>query len=60
MTPATFKAIRKRSGLSARALAEALRIHGGRTIRHWEDGTRPITGPVSILMELLDAGTWKP
>ena len=56
MTPETFKAIRKRSGLSARALAELLRIADGRTIRRYEAGDREVSGPVSLLMELLDAG----
>lgn len=56
MTPTTFKAIRKRSGLSARALAELFRIADGRTIRRYEAGDREVSGPVSLLMELLDAG----
>lgn len=55
MTPATFKAIRKRSGLTARALAALLRIGDDRTIRRYETGERAVSGPVSMLMEMLDA-----
>ena len=60
MTPATFKAIRQRAGLTQSGLAGMLRIADIRTIRRWETGEREISGPVSILMELLDAGIWKP
>lgn len=58
MTPTTFKAIRQRAGLSARQLSELLRLSDGRTIRRYEAGDREISGPVAILMELLDAGVW--
>lgn len=54
MTPTQFKAIRQRAGLTQSALATLLRISDSRTIRRWEDGSRPVTGPVSLLMELLD------
>jgi DNA-binding transcriptional regulator YiaG len=56
MTPATFKAIRQRKGLSARKLADLLRIEDDRTIRRWEAGERKISGPVTLLMEMLDDG----
>lgn len=58
MTPATFKAIRERAGLTQGQLASHLRLSDSRTIRRYEDGSREISGPVSILMELLDAGAW--
>ena len=57
MTPAQFKAIRNRYGLSQSDLASLLRLSDGRTIRRYEDGSRQISGPISLLMELLDAGT---
>ncbi len=60
MTPATFKAIRERAGLTQSGLAAFLRISDRRTIRYWETGERPVSGPVSLLMELLDAGTIRP
>jgi DNA-binding transcriptional regulator YiaG len=56
MTPATLKAIRQRAGLTQSGLAALLRISDGRAIRRWEAGEREISGPVSLLMEMLDAG----
>jgi len=56
MTPATFKSIRQRVGLTQSGLASVLRISDIRTIRKWEAGERSISGPVAILMEMLDAG----
>ncbi len=57
MTPNEFKAIRQRAGLTQSGLAARLRISDIRTIRKWEAGEREISGPVSLLMEFLDAGT---
>jgi len=56
MTPTEFKAIRNGAGYSQNALADLLRISDGRTVRRWEDGSRPVTGPISILMEGLRDG----
>jgi transcriptional regulator with XRE-family HTH domain len=56
MTPATFKAIRQRKGMTQLELAKFLRISDGRTIRRYEAGDREVSGPVSFLMELIDAG----
>lgn len=56
MTPAQFKAIRNRSSLSQRGLADLLRLSETRSIRRYEDGSRSISGPISLLMELLDEG----
>lgn len=56
MTPSEFKAIRQRASLTQTGLAAALRISDIRTIRKWEAGERAISGPVSLLMEMLDAG----
>jgi DNA-binding transcriptional regulator YiaG len=56
MTPATFKAIRKRAGLTQAGLASRLRLSDSRTIRRYEEGSREVSGPVSFLMELIDAG----
>lgn len=53
MTPETFRAIRIAAGMSVRELAAWLRIEDPRTIRRWEDGERPVSGPVSLLMEQL-------
>lgn len=56
VSPATFKAIRERSGLSARALATVLGAGNLRTITRWERGERAINGSAEIIMEMLDAG----
>ena len=56
LTPETFKAIRKRAGLSTAGLAAHLRLADARTIRRYEDGSRPVSGPVSILVLALDRG----
>ena len=56
MTPTTFKAIRERAGLTQDQLARLLRISDSRSVRRWEDGSRQISGPVSILLEMLDEG----
>lgn len=56
MTPATIKTIRQRAGLSQSGLAALLRLSDLRTIRRWEKGDVPISGPASIVLEMLDAG----
>jgi transcriptional regulator with XRE-family HTH domain len=56
MTPEAFRAIRQRAGLSQARLAALLRIGDLRTIRRYETGERPIPGPVSLLMEMIDRG----
>lgn len=56
MTPSEFKAIRLRAGLTQSQLADRLRITSKRAIRYWETGERPISGPVSLLMEQIEKG----
>lgn len=51
MTPAEFKAIRNKAGLSANKLAKLLRLSDGRVIRMYEAGDRPISGPIAKIME---------
>lgn len=53
MTPAHFKAARKKLGLSQRQMAEALRLKSARSIRHYESGERVISGPIEALIERL-------
>jgi predicted transcriptional regulator len=55
MTPAKFIKIRKDAGLSLGQLSDIIRVHE-RTIRRYEDGTREISGPVSLIMELIRDG----
>lgn len=54
-TPTEVKAARQRLGLSQQELAEVLRLgpNGERTIRRWEQGDVPITGPASLALEML-------
>ena len=57
MTPETFKRIRiERLGLHQIDLAKLLRIEDAGTISRYERGVREISGPVSLLMELLEDG----
>jgi transcriptional regulator with XRE-family HTH domain len=56
VTATEFAAIRKRAGLTQAALARRLRLDDLRTIRRYEKGDRDISGPVSLLMEMLDQG----
>lgn len=55
MTPAEVKAIRERAGLTQSGLAALLRISDLRTIRRWESGDIPISGPASVVLELIAA-----
>lgn len=56
MTPAEVKAIRQRADLTQDELAARLRIADVRTVRRWERGEVPVSGPASIVLELIDAG----
>jgi len=53
LSPTEITAIRKRYGLSQSELAAVLRISDLRTIRRWEKGEVPISGPASIVLELM-------
>ena len=55
MTPAEIKAIRKRYGLSVERLAALLRVASKRTVMRWEAGEIPVSGPASIILELMDS-----
>lgn len=50
-----FVKIRMDAGLSIYSLSDMIRVHP-RTIRRFENGTAPISGPVSVLMELINDG----
>ena len=56
MPPSECRRIRNKAGLSLNQLAKVLRIGDLSTIHRWEKGARPISGPVSILLEMLDTG----
>ena len=56
MTPTEFKLIRERADLTQSQLARVLRLSDSRSIRRYEDGSRAISGPVTIILEMLEAG----
>lgn len=56
MTPNDLRRIRANAGLSLDGLAKVLRIADLSTVHRWERGDRAISGPVSILLEMLEAG----
>lgn len=56
MTGDEVRRIREASGLSLAGMARVLRIDDRSTIHRWERGDRAVSGPASILLELLDAG----
>ena len=50
MTPTEFKDARNALGLSVSEMADAIQISDLRTLRRYEDGTRPISGTLSLLI----------
>lgn len=56
MTPSRIKSIRQTAGLSIRGLMAVLRIRDRKTPMRWESGEVDITGPASIVMELIESG----
>lgn len=58
MTGSELRAIRIRLGLTQAELARILRLanDGKRSVRSWEAGHHPISGPVSVVMEALADG----
>ena len=56
MTPEHFRQIREAADLSRSQLATILRIKEVKTIYRYEHGEREISGPVSLLMEMIEQG----
>ncbi|WP_420140162.1 helix-turn-helix domain-containing protein [Sphingomonas sp.] len=59
MTPATVKSIRKSLGLTQNELGRWLMLSGeqpGHTVRMWEMGKRPVTGPVEVCLTAFAGG----
>lgn len=56
MTGSELRCIRQKAGLSLDGLAKVLGIESLSSVHRWEKGLRPISGPVAILMEMIDAG----
>ena len=62
MTADEFRQARKSLGLSAAKLARALELgaQGGRTVRRWEAGDRPVAGPAAVAVRLMVAMRARP
>ncbi len=56
MTQDELRRIRMSLNMSQRQLARALRLgpNGDRTIRRWEQGEYPVTGPASLALEYME------
>ena len=53
MKPEQFKQYRKLLGLSQSEMAKALGLKSPRSVRHYEAGTRRISGPLVLLIASL-------
>ena len=55
VTPMELRRAREQLGMSAAALALALRLgkNGGRTVRRWEAGDSAIPGPAQVAVEAM-------
>lgn len=56
MSATEFRSIRQGAGLSFHGLANLLRYNDVRTLRRYEKGSQDVSGPVSLLMEMLRDG----
>ncbi len=56
MTADELKSIRQQAGLSQSGLAALLRISDERSVRRWETGETQVSGPASLVLEMLGAG----
>lgn len=59
MKPDEIRALRKRLGLTQTGLGRWLRLGGaqpGHTVRMWESGKRPPSGPVLVCLEAFASG----
>ncbi len=60
MTPSQIIKARRKLGLSATDLARTLRLempNGYHTVKKWQNGSNPISGPASLAIDLLLAMT---
>lgn len=60
MTGAQFKAIRVGAELTQSEIAALFQISDQRAIRRWEQGERAVSGPATVLAELLAMGKVPP
>ncbi|MBB3608689.1 helix-turn-helix transcriptional regulator [Rhizobium sp. BK602] len=57
MTPEELKSARHALGLSANGLAKFVHLSDGAHVRKIENGSRPISGPLEVLMEAIMASS---
>ncbi len=55
MTAHEFFRIRTDAGLSLTQLGGVLRVSDTRSLQRWESGEKPVSGPVSVIMRLIEA-----
>lgn len=60
MSGRVMRAIRRKCGLSIYELASLLRYRDVDGLREMEAEKKPLTGPVQLVMEMLDDGRLKP
>lgn len=53
MSPLEIRAARIALGMNQREFAEALKLAGEATVRSWESGRRPISGPAEVAIRLM-------
>ena len=51
-----LRAFRKSQGYSITEFARILRIEAASTVHRWERGDREVSGPASIILEMMQAG----
>lgn len=56
MTPTELRRIRSKAGLSLDGLAKVLRLSDRSTVHRWEKGSRQVSGPASIILEMIERG----
>lgn len=56
MPPTDLRRIRSKAGLSLDGLAKVLRLSDRSTIHRWEKGSRAVSGPASIILEMIEQG----
>lgn len=59
MAAEDFRRIREKRDLSFNELASLLRYRDVRSLRRMEAGEQPISGPIRLVMEMLDDGRLK-
>jgi len=60
MTPERARKIRTDYGLGTSAMAKVLGLADHHTVSRYERGKHPISGPVQVLLTLIEQGVWKP